>query len=357
MRDLFTGSVWRKAFTLRGVVIGLAAMMGTLAAGEMFARYGLGLGDPPLYQPHERIGYLNQPGEYHRFGNHVAYNRYGMRSEDFGIRRTSSDELRVLMIGDSVLNGGALTDQAETASARLKARLSSEFAGPVVVGNVSVGGWSPVNMAAYVREFGFFDADVVVFVLSSHDYAAAEPTLPQSVDFPTRSPGLALVEGFERYVPRYVDRFASRATAEAQSQSAAENAIAKPAEADIERATAAVRQMIRDAKRNGATVLVAQHLTSEELEHGPKVGHEVIGRVAREAGAELIPLRDGFEQAIASGLSPYRDDIHPNPDGQRLIAEALEPHIAHDLRVALADRLARETVAGLDPLGSGRLAN
>lgn len=46
-----------------------------LAGGELTARFGLGLGNPPLSQAHPRIEYLLAPNQdVKRFGNRVAIN-------------------------------------------------------------------------------------------------------------------------------------------------------------------------------------------------------------------------------------------------------------------------------------------
>lgn len=184
----------------------LVAVLGALAlltvASELFAKLYLGLGDPPLVMSDPGIEYLFQPSRcYHRFGNEVCYNSYSLRSDEFAKTKTHPEERRVIFLGDSVLNGGALTDQQDLATSLLGKWLQQDLSGPLVTGNVSAGSRGPPNFLAYARRHGFFDADLVVLVLSSHD-AADVPTGENLVgadpDFPDHSPTLALQEMVSR---------------------------------------------------------------------------------------------------------------------------------------------------------------
>jgi hypothetical protein len=100
----------------------LAALIVVAMAGEVVARTWLGLGDPPLSITDPEIEYLSKPGTYHRFGNRIFVNTHHMRSAEFPARRQSPNEVRVMVLGDSVVNGGGLTDQADLATARMQAR-------------------------------------------------------------------------------------------------------------------------------------------------------------------------------------------------------------------------------------------
>ncbi len=190
---------WAAAF-----LILLAASLGS----ELFCRFRLGLGDPPLSVADPEIEYLFAPNQHvRRFGNRIDYNAWSMRSDDFAPRKGQSNEFRVMVFGDSVVNGGSQTDQSSTATSILQRDLARLLNRPVVVGNISAGSWGPPNMLAYLRRFGLFDADVVVIVLSSHDYADAptfEPTVGVNADFPERKPWCATWEAITRYLPRYV---------------------------------------------------------------------------------------------------------------------------------------------------------
>jgi lysophospholipase L1-like esterase len=305
----------------------IVALLALTAAGELFARFALGLGDPPLSMSHPTIEYMFRPDRtYQRFGHTVKYNAYSMRSEDFPPTKASADELRVLMLGDSVINGGNLTDQRELASERLKRRLRQQLDRPVVVGNISAGSWGPGNLDAYIEQFGTFDADVAVLVLSSHDWTdrrSFKPRVGVNPSFPSESPTLALTEGFFRYLPRYLPEFSSDdsdagddggdrgASSQLQSQVPAETT------------EAAIVSLIGRFQRRGIPVLLAQHASRAELTGDWQRGHDRIRAVAREQGATVVPLAPAYRAAIERGERLYRDGLHPNPAGQRVMAERL----------------------------------
>ncbi|MBE9175482.1 hypothetical protein IQ225_09545, partial [Synechocystis salina LEGE 06155] len=94
-----------------------------------------------------------------RFGNSFRTNSYGMRSEELPKQKNDS-ELRVLVFGDSVINGGNLTDQSDLATEIVKSKInqSKEFS----IANISAGSWGPGNWLAYVKEYGFFNANKLI---------------------------------------------------------------------------------------------------------------------------------------------------------------------------------------------------
>jgi lysophospholipase L1-like esterase len=248
-----------------------------------------------------------------------------MRSEDFPAHKSSSGEIRVLVIGDSVVNGGAQTDQSELATALIQQELASVLHRHVIVGNVSAGGWGPPNMLAYLRRFGFFDADVIVLVLSTHDAVDVPtfaPTAGVDPDFPDHKPLLAIDELLFRYAPRYLGLHSYLTPALTDEHAALRECLS--AECEILRAAAAA----------GAVAIVAQHLERSELGGAEARYHLLIASEAARCGARVVQLGPAFERAIAGGEQPYRDNIHPNARGQRLIANVAEPAIL----AALASR-------------------
>src|SRR5947207_15760221 len=79
---------WRR----RGAFL-LISLLLLLVGGELFARYYLGLGDPPLMIADPQIEYLYKPSQtVHRFGHIIHYNAYSMRSDDFPAHQTDSNE-------------------------------------------------------------------------------------------------------------------------------------------------------------------------------------------------------------------------------------------------------------------------
>jgi lysophospholipase L1-like esterase len=300
-------------FSRRAAWVKGTLLLASLATTELFCRFRLGLGDPPLSVADPQIEYLFAPNQHRsRFGNHVDYNAWSMRSDDFPAQKSNPRELRVMVFGDSVINGGVLTDQRDVVTSILQRLLSSELGRQVVVGNISAGSWGPPNMLAYARRFGLFQADVVVLVLSSHDYADVptfEPTVGVDPDFPDRRPWCATWEAVTRYLPRYFPRIAPTRSPTPRV----------PSQKDIDASLAALGELIDLAKQNGAKVLLAQHLELAELLPGRvQVGHEAIGRAARNMGITPFDL-----EGQGTPVHFYRDSIHPNQAGNELIATRL----------------------------------
>ena len=88
-------------------------------------RLKLGLGNPVLSQIDLETGYRFQPNQkIFRFGNAIVYNQYSQRSDRI-LPFKPQNTLRILMVGDSVLNGGTLTDQTQTISEQLEAKMKA----------------------------------------------------------------------------------------------------------------------------------------------------------------------------------------------------------------------------------------
>jgi len=293
-------------------------------ASELFARFYLGLGDPPLSQFDPTMEYRFKPDQNcKRFGNHIKYNHYSMRSDDFPLHKSQPNELRVMVIGDSIINGGALSDQSEIPTSILQRQLAEDIKRPVIVGNISAGSWGPPNELAYLKQFGLFDADVLVIVLSSHDYADVpdfKPIVGVNLAWPDHKPILALWEGFERYIlPKLKHQSAS--------DEAYLAATAPPKQADIDWCTDSLHKMIAMARDSGAKVIVAQHLEKTETMSAPLPGHDIIQSACLHDKITPIQFGPPFEAARAKGQQLYRDGIHPNATGQHIIAATLLPAI------------------------------
>lgn len=291
-----------------------------LVSGELVARLGLGLGDPPLNDAYPDLEYAFRPGTYHRFGNTIRINSHHMRSDEFPDRKNQPDEVRVMLMGDSVVNGGSLTDQADLASEILRGRLAHELARTVVVGNASAGSWGPGNMLAYARRFGLFDADVVVVVLNSMDASdnpTGRPIVGVDPSFPTRRPWSALGEAVTRYM---LPRILSALTEQAAPGTDAEA---------ISRGMRDLDDLCDLVTAAGARLVIVHFPDRTELTGTMLPGHDAIATFAASRNIPLLELAPALAAAVKAGAKPYRpgDSIHPSTTGQRLIAEALLPLI------------------------------
>ncbi len=277
---------------MRRLVWIAAVLVALLGIGDAAARWGLGLGDPPLTIRHPTIDYLFKPGCYARFHNTVCYNSHSMRSDE-------GDTFPLVVMGDSVVNGGALTDQHSLATSIL----SRELGEPVA--NVSAGSWGPGNMLAYADAFGWFGAQTIVIVVSSHDLTDLPEFLPDlGPDFPEERPFSALWEAAERYLPRYL----SFLPAETASPS-----IPRP---DASMAGPAAFQALVLAARQQAPVCVLFHLETTELDVLPTAAN-TFRSIAEAAGATFSVLPDD------PNLYREGDTIHLNDAGQAMLASAI----------------------------------
>lgn len=303
------------------IIISISAIVFSIGMGEMFARYYLGLGTPPLTVVHPTIEYMYKPNQdVYRFNNHFIVNKYGMRSVDFAPKK-AGDELRIMVFGDSVINGGNLTDHSKLATSLLEDKLTKLLAGKnAIVGNISAGSWGPGNWLAYAQEYGFFDADIVVLVISSHDCADNPTFQPLNKNtHPTEQPVLALFEGFERYLPRYLPLLAGNKNVAEPDQFVLEEN-----EKTIGKGLEDLENFLKLAKNNSTNVLVFQHYEQAEIDsRHTRQGNEHIKTVCKQLGIVPISLEPYFLKSIESGVNPYRDNIHPNAIGQSLIAEAI----------------------------------
>ncbi|TLD68427.1 hypothetical protein FEM03_22745 [Phragmitibacter flavus] len=271
-----------------------------------------------------KIEYLYKPSSnYQRFGHEVRYNQYSMRSDDFSQRKTAREELRVLVIGDSVVEGGGLVDQKDIATERLRKLLQQGTQIPVLVGNASAKSWGPPNMLEYVKRYGFFDADVCIVVVSSHDVADVPTFMPivgVHPDFPARKPVLAVEELFTRYLPRYVPAMRKNLP---QPDTLNPEELERLMKSSVETSMQALRELLELAKASGAEVMVAQHLEKRELEDKPMPGHGVIADVAKSCGTEVIQLGPAMASTREAGTETYKDNIHLTSAGQEAVGEAL----------------------------------
>lgn len=174
---------------------------------EAILRLAFGLGNPVLLQADADTGYRFRPNQTaFRFGKRIRYNQYSQRSQPINAHKPQGT-LRILMVGDSILNGANPTDQNDIISELFKARLMAKIR-PVEVLNASAGSWGIGNELGYIRKFGTFESDAVILELSTHDLTQPTSTSQRLVNdpnYPTQPPILALQEVWTRYaLPKLV---------------------------------------------------------------------------------------------------------------------------------------------------------
>jgi hypothetical protein len=304
----------------------LAAIVGLLIAVEIGLRVFLGLGDRAIYIPDKEIGYLLAPNQkVRRFGNRILINQYSMRCDPFSEKRPAST-LRILVIGDSIANGGWWTDQNQTISALMKQQLQSAFPQSfpnIEVLNASANSWGPRNQLAYLKRFGTFEAQVVVLLINTDDLFATAPTsLPVGRDrnYPDHKPSSAVGELLERLITP------SEAIAGMESVYAE-----KGDRVGIN--LAAVREIRAIANHNKAQMLLAITPLLREVDGSDRREYEEKARFRLQTFTDVeeilfIDFLPQFKQA-KSPASLYRDHIHITSIGNQLVSSHLSLVISH----------------------------
>ena len=277
---------------------------------EIGARWGVGLGTPPLTIEHPSIDYMFAPNQdVSRFGNRQIYNAQSMRSLPL---KTVGNRQLVLAFGDSVLNGGSLSDQKKIATT-IATNKDTFF------GNVSAGSWGPGNYRAWINEFGLFNAQVVIFVLSDHDFvdqpdfAALDPNT-----HPTKRPFMAISELVTRYLPRYLPKSLG-APLRLETQKITRN---KPlgqntVEEDF-------NSMLDQFAKGRIRVCMLFHPRQTELAGGLRKGIAGFKEIASSWKVPTLDLASRYRE-LKEPTSVFRDndDIHLSDKGQEVLSVAL----------------------------------
>ncbi|MBD2102073.1 SGNH/GDSL hydrolase family protein [Leptolyngbya sp. FACHB-261] len=174
-------------------------LLGLLEAGLR----QLGLGNPLIYLADEKIGYLLAPNQkVKRSGARIEINQYSMRGGPISPSKPAGT-LRLLMLGDSIINGNWWTDQPNILSELLRTQLQPLTAQPVEVLNASANSWGPRNELAYLQRFGTFEADMLILVINTDDLFGIQPSpliVGNDRNYPARRPPAAVAELWSRYL-------------------------------------------------------------------------------------------------------------------------------------------------------------
>ncbi len=304
------------------LLIILAIGIGLVAITEIALRLLFGFGNPPLYIADEEIGYLLAPKQkLRRMGNYIEINDYSMRSGEV-VPKPPQNSLRLLLLGDSVANGGWWTDQKNTISALIREQLASlDTNQEIEVLNASANSWGPRNQLAYLQKFGTFESQVLILLINTDDLFATAPTsLPVGRDsnYPNQKPPLALIEVYNRYItsPQPIPGMA-----EVQKEGGDRVGFNLEAIAKIKN--------LRDEK--GSKFILAMTPLLRELgDNGPR-DYEVKARerlleFTKLQNIEYIDFLSLFNQ-VKSPNSLYRDHIHLSVLGNELVSETISQTI------------------------------
>lgn len=301
----------------------LTTVIGSLILVEGGLRLFLGLGNPPLYIADDEIGYLLAPNQnLTRMGNQIQINQYSMRNEAITKSKPDSSS-RILLLGDSIVNGGWWTDQLEIISAILAKKLTTE-ANSVQVLNAAANSWGPRNELAYLKRFGLFESQVLILVINTDDLFAIAPNASVvGVDrnYPDRKPLLALTEVYQRFVAKARPLPTPSETGDRVGFNLeAIREIKAIAEAKNTQFILAMTPLLREL---GATGL-------RDYEQKARTRLQEFTKQEQITYIDFLPIFADFPQPEFL----YRDHIHLSPQGNHLVSETL----ANSLKPIISDQ-------------------
>lgn len=280
---------------------------------ELGLRLFVGLGNPLLYIADQEIGYLLAPNQrVRRRGNLIVINEYSQRNDNIS---QQLPELRVLLLGDSIANGGWWTSQVRTISALLTAKLEQELGVTVDVLNASANSWGPRNQLAYLQKYGTFDSQIIILLLNTDDFFAIAPNsflVGKSKHYPNQKPLLGMGELFNNFIR--------------------ETTLPEMVKANQEKGDrvgfnlTAIAQIHQLSQQNQAQLIIAltplqRESLSESKEHEIKARQRLDSLISslEITYLDFLPL---FQQ-VNSPDSLYRDHIHLNSRGNQLVVDNL----------------------------------
>ncbi len=284
----------------------LLICFGLLFALELVLRYYFGFCDAVLMKNDKDFEYIAQENQDRfRFRKRIIYNSYSMRNSE--IKKNAG---KILGFGDSVINGGTLTDQDSLATEQLSFALSRIYDTAVQVLNISAGSWGPDNCAAYLKKYGDFGARVVFLVVSSHDAhdnMTFQPVVGKNISYPNRQHSFAIQELICRYL---IPKIFGAQTEEPYSIQKGGDGTAF---------NSGFKDIAEFCKKNKIPFFIYLHPEKSELKNRKYnlQGEEII----QFAKKEDIPLYKELEMGIR--LTDYRDDIHLNEGGQNNLYQNL----------------------------------
>jgi GDSL-like Lipase/Acylhydrolase family len=298
--------------------------LGLILVIEVGLRSRFGFGNPLVYIRDEKIGYLLAPNQStRRNGNRIEINEYSMRSAPIS-KTPAPGTVRILLLGDSIANGGWWTDQSKTISSLMMQSLTIDYR-KVEVLNVSANSWGPRNEFEYLQKFGSFDAQIIILLINTDDLFAIKPTsLPIGRDrnYPDKKPPLALVEVFQRYIqkPKPIPELA---------------AMHKEGGDRVGINLEAIDKIQKITNQGNSKFLLAMTPLKRELGNGSR-DYEITARqrLTEFAKANSITYVDFLPlfNAHQNPESLYHDHIHLNMSGNQFISGIIEQSLLELLR-------------------------
>lgn len=299
-------------FTSRHMVISAFTAVMLMIGLEIVLRKVWGLGTMLLFKEDDTFEYIAQPNQnLRRFGNRIIYNEYSMRSKPL----SSDDSCIILGMGDSVINGGVLTDHDSLATTLVENQLGNGYR----FLNVSSGSWGPDNCAGYLKKYGHFYARLIILMVNSddsHDVMTFEKIVGRSKDYPERQYSSAIGE----LVLRYLKGAAANLT-----QSFDTISLSKKSSAGFNPGFSFITNYVNE---HNIPFLLCLHAEAVEIRNNKfsSEGEEILNYCK----SNNIRVISGLE--IGENLSHLRDETHLNEKGQKLWAKVLFNEIKNTVK-------------------------
>lgn len=287
-----------------------------LLAGEIILQTAFGFCDNVLVQADENLEYIAQPNQdRYILGRTIFYNEQSMRSG-----KIVEDALIILGMGDSVINGGILTDQKDLATDILTEDLSADFQKKIQVLNIAYKSWGPDNVYAYLEKYGDFEADILFLVASSHDAydnMTFENIVGNDKNYPQNQYKFAYFEIFDRYlIPKFQKLLDSNKT---------QTAVLGLGKNEFEFNTGFADILSLSLNRNIPFIIYLHPEISEINKRAYNDQGQMIIEFAKTNGIEILFGLQGAKK------EQYQDNIHLNEAGQKHLAGILLPVLKEHL--------------------------
>ena len=282
---------------------------------ELFLSTYFGFGDTVLIREDADYEYIAKPNQNRfRFRNHIKYNAKSMRSAPL-----DSSAIKILGFGDSVINGGVLTDQNELATTILSDTLSKVKGEKIQFINISAGSWGPDNCYAYLNKNGNFGAKSIFLFVSSHDAFDSmnfEKIVDINKSFPSEQYSFAIYELIDRYLLPKVKKMFSKSSGNNENLGINKKEDTSPFNTGF-------TSFLTYSRKHNINLTIYLHADRKELKEGKynEQGKQII-QFANENNIDLImDLENGLEK------TDFRDAIHINSEGQKKMATTVFNHI------------------------------
>ena len=285
---------------------------------EIFLRMYFGFCDTVLVREDSEFEYIAQPNQKRfRFRNHVIYNSFSMRSEE-----VDTSSIKILGFGDSIINGGVLTDQDSLATTILSDTLSKIYGTKIQFLNISAGSWGPDNCYAYLKKYGDFGAKSIFLFFSSHD-AYDNMNFEKIVDnhssFKSKQYSVAQYELVNRYLVNKIKRKLKKKRIQTDN-------LGINKKKDNALFNTGFSSFLDYSKSKNIPVTIYLHADTKELKL--KSYNEQGQEIIKFANDNDIPIILDLENGLK--LSDFRDYIHLNSNGQRKLANTITHYVKNN---------------------------